>query len=110
MIVEVEPGVNLEDDNEVVSSTHRSPVWSFFKLCTEEYRKAICNTCSKVLKLPTSTTSPMLKHLKSKHSTLYQLCEEIGKKRKVAEKNKSTEISSKRQKLGPPTKAELDQL
>ena len=49
----------------------RSPVWEFFTKCQNETDRAICNICHiSFPKLPSSSTSNMLAHLKSKHALL----------------------------------------
>ncbi|XP_044578982.1 zinc finger BED domain-containing protein 6-like [Cotesia glomerata] len=110
MNVDLEPDIEITEGNETLPSTQRSAVWTYFKLCTKEFRKAICNTCSAVLKLPTSTTSPMLKHLLSRHPDLHSKCLEARNKRKIIEDNNNVDESSKRSKLAPISKAEFDQL
>lgn len=45
MNVDVESDIEMTEVNKTLPSTQRSPVWTYFKLCTKEFRKAICNTC-----------------------------------------------------------------
>lgn len=51
MDVIYEEEVTGYEESESRQDSLRSPAWKYFKLCTKNYRKAMCKLCPAVLKL-----------------------------------------------------------
>lgn len=61
----------------------------------------MCNTCKKVLKSPSSTTTTLVRHLKihTKKYSEYQACNEEKKIKKEASKRKIEDTTQKQNKI-----------
>ncbi|KAL1426820.1 hypothetical protein MTO96_017962 [Rhipicephalus appendiculatus] len=67
----------------------RSLIWKFFDKATP--CSAICKKCGSTLKTPSSTTSPLINHLRSKHHMQYlELQQSSKEKSKPREKSQQT--------------------
>lgn len=66
----------------------RSFIWTFFEKSTA--CSAVCKACNSTLKTPSSTTSPLVNHLKSKHHALYlRFLESSVKQKKPKDEDRS---------------------